>query len=65
MLGVLLLVVAGALIAFATTHRQYDGRCYATISDVPASQQTYVRDPFDGFVYGAPDCSDASRISSE
>ena len=62
---VLLLVVAGAWIAFAATQQRYDGRCFATTSDVPAHQQRYVRDPFDGFVYGAPDCSDASRIVSE
>ena len=65
MVGVLLLLVAGAWLAFETTHREYEAPCFATISDVPASQQTYVRDPFDGFVYGAPNCSDASRINSE
>ena len=65
MLGVLLLLAAGAWIAFATTHGQYDGACYATTSDVRTGQQTYVRDPFDGFVYGAPDCSEARRINSE
>ena len=64
MVGVLLLLIAGAWIVFETT-RQYDARCYATTSDASAGQQTYVRDPFDGFVYGAPDCSDASRINGE